>query len=96
MDTLSHDDFYYENHRLIYKTIIGLFEKREPVDVLSVSSRLKEKGQLEQIGGMSYIAHLVNTVPSTAGITHYADIVNKKRVLRDLIEVSQYINQFSP
>ncbi|MDP2676597.1 MAG: replicative DNA helicase [bacterium] len=92
MDVLSHDDFYYENHRVIYKTIIELFEKHEPVDVLSVSSRLKEKGHLEQIGGMSYIAHLVNTVPSTVGITHYADIVNKKRVLRDLIEASQHIN----
>ncbi|PIR69817.1 MAG: replicative DNA helicase [Candidatus Niyogibacteria bacterium CG10_big_fil_rev_8_21_14_0_10_46_36] len=92
MDILSHDDFYYENHRVIYESIIELFERHEPIDVVSVSSRLKEKSKLDQIGGMSYIAHLVNMVPSTAGIAHYADIVNKKRVLRDLIDASQYIN----
>lgn len=93
VDILNENDFYYENHHLLYKTILDLFERHEPIDVVSVSSRLKEKGILEQIGGMSYVAHLVNTVPSTAGVAHYADIVNKKRVLRDLIEASQHINE---
>lgn len=92
IDALQGVDFYFENHRLLYETIIELFERREPIDVVSVSSRLKEKDLLERIGGMSYIAHLVNTVPSTAGVAHYADLVSKKRVLRDLIEASQHIN----
>lgn len=91
-DILSENDFYYENHKLIYKAILDLFEKRKPTDVVSVSSRLKEKKILDQIGGMSYIAHLVNTVPTAAGVVHYAEIVNKKRILRDLIEASQHIN----
>lgn len=92
-DTLRAEDFYHDAHRTIYEIIIALFEKRQPIDVVSVSSRLKEKGRLEEVGGMSYIAHLVNTVPSTAGIAHYADIVSKKKILRDLISASQHINQ---
>jgi replicative DNA helicase len=64
IDILSHDSFYAEKHRIIYKTMLELFGKNEPIDILSMSSKLKEKKSLEQIGGRSYLAELVNIVPS--------------------------------
>ncbi|MBM3250746.1 MAG: replicative DNA helicase [Candidatus Nealsonbacteria bacterium] len=91
-DFLQIKDFYRQNHQQIYQVILDIFEKGEPVDFLSVSSRLKEKGILEEIGGNSYLTELVNTVPTATHISNYAKIVQRKRILRDLIETSQEIN----
>lgn len=84
-DFLRVKDFYKKNHQEIYKDMIALFEKSEPIDVMSVSARLKEKDKLEEIGGSSYLSECVNTVPTAAHVLNYAKIVQKKRVLRDLI-----------
>ncbi len=78
-------DFYKDDHNLIYEAMIELYEKREPIDVLSLSNRLEEKNQLDQIGGSSYLTSLVNSVPSSSNITHYAKVVQKKSTLRKLI-----------
>ncbi|MFY9462589.1 MAG: replicative DNA helicase, partial [Candidatus Sungiibacteriota bacterium] len=78
-------------HRDIYEAIMDLFGRREPVDILSVGSRLKEKGKIDDIGGSSYLATLVNAVPTASHIEHYASIVRRKRLLRDLIAASQHI-----
>ncbi|MEI6587978.1 MAG: replicative DNA helicase, partial [Candidatus Moraniibacteriota bacterium] len=84
-------DFYKDTHNLIYETMIDLYEKREPIDVLSLSNRLEEKGQLDTIGGSSYLATLVNTVPSSSNVSHYAKVVQKKSTLRKLIETASEI-----
>ena len=68
-----------------------LYEKSEPVDVLSLSNRLKEAGQLESVGGTSYLAGLVNSVPTASNVLHYAKIVRHKKILRDLLSASQDI-----
>jgi replicative DNA helicase len=90
---VSHDSFYAEKHRLIYKAMLELFGKSEPIDLLSMSSRLSEQNMLEQIGGRSYLAELVNSVPSSANAKHYADIVQKKAMMRNLIEAADYISE---
>ncbi len=90
-DFLEPRDFYKGVHQTIYQAMEELFEHNDPIDLLSVSARLKEKGQLEQIGGNSYLTQLVNTVPTASHVLSYAKIVQKKRILRDLISVSQEI-----
>lgn len=84
-DFLRSEDYYKQTHQEIYKAMIELFEKSEPIDVLSVSARLKEKDSLEQVGGSSYLSECVNSVPTAAHVLNYAKIVQKKRILRDLI-----------
>ena len=91
VDVLSVQDFYKPLHRQIYEAITDLNARHEPVDVLSVGSRLKEKGKLDDIGGSAYLASLVNSVPTASHVEHYGSIVRKKRLLRDLIEASSHI-----
>ncbi len=79
------DDFYRDDHGLIYTAMTELYEKREPIDVLSLSNRLEEKNQLDSVGGSSYLTELVNSVPSSSNIVHYAKVVQKKSTLRKLI-----------
>src|SRR3989338_3641380 len=93
VDIISLDSFYSEKHRIIFETMMELFTKREPIDLLSVSSRLKEKGWLDQIGGNTYLTEIVNVVPSSANIVHYGSIVQKKYMMRRLIEASDHISQ---
>jgi len=92
-DTLKTEDFYKESHRLIYESILELFNKHEPIDVLSVSARMKENKSLDTIGGTAYLTDVINAVPTAANVDHYANIVHKKRLLRDLIGASHHINQ---
>ena len=91
VDLLHPRDFYKGIHQETYSAMRDLFEKSEPVDLLSVAARLKEKGKLEEIGGNSYLTELINTVPTAAHVLNYAQIVQKKRILRDLIEASHEI-----
>ncbi|HEY4528008.1 MAG TPA: replicative DNA helicase [Candidatus Paceibacterota bacterium] len=91
VDILGPDDFYRPQHQIIYKTILELFERREPIDVLSLTSRLREKGFLESVGGTSYLADLVNSVPTASNVAHYAEIVKKKKIMRELIRASSEI-----
>ncbi len=84
-------DFYKDDHNLIYEAMMELYEKREPIDVLSLSNHLEEKKQLEKIGGSSYLTDLVNSVPSSSNIVHYAKVVQKKSTLRKLIVMASEI-----
>ena len=93
IDIVSADAFYAEKHRLIFSVMLELFGKGDPIDLLSLSSRLKERGQLEHSGGSSYLAEIVNVVPSASNIKHYAELVQKKYMLRSLIEASDEISQ---
>lgn len=80
------DDFYREAHRVIFEAIITLFQKNEPIDLITVTNQLKNTSQLEAVGGASYIASLVDRVPTAANITYYGKIVHEKAILRRLIE----------
>jgi replicative DNA helicase len=94
-DNLNSGDFYRGAHQIIYEAMIELYEAREPIDLLSLSNKLEEKKQLENVGGVTYLTTLVNTVPTASHVTHYADIVKKKRVLRSLISASDEIARLS-
>jgi replicative DNA helicase len=85
LEILSKNDFYSEAHRRIFGVIIELSEKNEPVDLITLSSALKDKNMLDSVGGTAYLASLVDSVPSAANIIHYAKIVKEKAVLRGLI-----------
>lgn len=92
VDIVRPEAFYSDRHRKIYDTILDLFTKSIPVDLVSLSARLKEKKILDQVGGKSYLTELVESVPSSANITHYADIVNKKSIARGLIRAADEIS----
>ncbi len=92
VDIISMDSFYAEKHRLIFDTMLELFRKGSPIDLLSVSSRLKEKNQLDQIGGASTLTSLVDGVPASSNATYYAQIVQKKYMMRRLIEAAEHIS----
>ncbi|MBI2588002.1 replicative DNA helicase [Candidatus Azambacteria bacterium] len=94
-DVLKTEDFYRGSHQSIYRAMLALFERREPIDILSLSARLKEAGLLEDIGGMSYLTSLVNAVPTASHVAHYAKIVARKKVLRDLIAASYEIGELA-
>lgn len=92
-DILTPADFYRDIHGLIYEAMLDLFEKNEPIDLVSLTNLLKDRQKLEKIGGYGYLAGLVNTVPTAAHVAHYAKIIRQKKVLRDLIETSHFISQ---
>jgi len=94
-DILKPGDFYRGAHNTIYSAMIDLYQKGEPVDLLSVANRLEEKKKLEEVNGISYLTELVNLVPTSANIVYYAKIVQKKKILRDLIEAAYQINQLA-
>ncbi|NLC30581.1 MAG: replicative DNA helicase [Candidatus Moranbacteria bacterium] len=90
-DFLLPIDFYQDKHRTIFEAMLALYENREPIDVLSISNKLDETNKLEDIGGSSYIASLVNIVPSASHVIHYAKVVQKKAMLRRLISAADQI-----
>ena len=93
VDIIQPTDFYHPNHQKIYESILDLFEQGEPIDLLTVSSRLKEKKQLKDVGGADYLTELINNVPTAAHVVPYSNIVREKRVRRDLIQASSEINE---
>ena len=90
-DTLRPKDFYAPAHETIFAAILELYEHHQPIDILSLTSKLKENNQLSQVGGSSYLAELTNLVPTASHVDHYAQMVKEKKVLRDLIGVSAEI-----
>ncbi|KKR48674.1 MAG: Replicative DNA helicase [Candidatus Magasanikbacteria bacterium GW2011_GWC2_40_17] len=92
-DTVFPEDFYKEGYKIIYETMLDLYNKREPIDILSLGNRLEEIGKLESVGGRSTLMNLANSVPSSAHIVHYAEIVHKKATLRRLITAGNEINK---
>lgn len=87
-DILRPEDFYRQKHKLIYQAMLELYQNHEPIDLLSLSDRLEEKGELKEVGGKSYLSTLAASVPTAAHVTNYAKIVSKKKILRDLISAS--------
>ena len=91
MEILAPEDFYREAHRKIYHALIELSERDEPADLITTTNELRKKGELEMVGGASYLAYLIDSVPSAANIEYYARIVKEKAILRKLIETSTEI-----
>lgn len=90
-DLVRVGDFYKDDHNVIYETMLALYEEREPIDVLSLSGKLEDNKKLKQVGGSSYLASLVNAVPSASNIAHYAKVVQRKATLRRLIATASEI-----
>jgi replicative DNA helicase len=91
VDFIKSEDFYKGTHQDIYQAMFDLYERSQPIDILTVSARLKERNKLEEIGGQSYLTSLVNTVPTATNVSNYAKIVREKKILRDLISASEDI-----
>ena len=77
-DRIDEDDFYFDKHRMIFSTMLDLYAKHEPIDLLSLGNRLDERSQLDTIGGRSYLAELTNIVPTSQNVVHYAGIIQRK------------------
>ena len=93
VDVLVPEDFYSPAHGKIYEAILGLWEKRQPIDVMTLTNYLKERDLLAGIGGSSYLAELTNQVTTASHVEHYGNIVKEKKVLRDLIRASAEITE---
>jgi len=89
VDFLKPEDFYSASHRAIYSACVSLFEKDEPIDVVTVHSELEKRGELEKAGGTLYLSELATLLPTSAHILHYAKIVKEKSILREIIRISQ-------
>ncbi|MFH1838309.1 MAG: replicative DNA helicase [Candidatus Kuenenbacteria bacterium] len=92
-DIIEPKDFYKEKHGIIFESMLDLYEKKEPIDLLSLGNRLEEKKQLEGIGGKSYLIKLARLTPTSAYVATYAKIVQKKATLRKLINVANEISE---
>ena len=88
---VNQDSFYKPSHGLIFQAIIDLFNKHEPVDLVTVSNELKKTGVLKEIGGRSYLIELTDTVPTAANAEYYCSIVFEKAMLRKLIAAGSTI-----
>jgi replicative DNA helicase len=91
LEILTPDDFYSESHRNIFYSMIQLFEKNEPIDLITLTNQLKGSNQLDAIGGSAYLSSLVDSIPTAANITYYARIVKEKAILRRLISTATEI-----
>ena len=93
VDVLSPDAFYAEKHRIIYRAMLALYGKNEPIDIESLRARLADTESLEGVGGVSYLADLASDVPAATSAKHYANQVQKKYMLRSLIDAGEFISE---
>jgi replicative DNA helicase len=85
------DDFYRGAHRKLFRAMLDLVERSEPVDFITLSEALRARGELSEIGGHSFLAELAERVPTAANVVHYAKIVRERSILRGLIEAATEI-----
>ncbi len=90
-DTFPKDAFYSEKHRIIYEAMLDLHTRREPIDLITLATRLEERGELDAVGGRAYLAELAGNVPTSANAKYYADTVRKKHLMRTLIEAGTHV-----
>ncbi|HAW49518.1 TPA: replicative DNA helicase [bacterium] len=95
VEIVHEEDFYREAHRRIYKAIINLWERNEPVDLVTLSDELNKEGVLSTIGGAAYLTMLISSVPTSANIRYYAKIITEKSALRGLIQAASQITQIA-
>lgn len=90
-EILDREDFYIDAHKVIYDSMIELGNERKPIDMITLTNRLKEKGYLDQVGGVTYLTSITNMIPTTSNVKVYAEIVKKNSTLRKLIKASNDI-----
>ncbi len=88
LEILSEEDFYRTANQIVYRSMVGLSERNQPVDQITLTDNLRGTGELEQVGGASYIAELVQMVPSAANIRYHCQIVRDKSLLRGLVRTA--------
>ena len=91
IEVLRDEDFYREDNKLIYTTILNLYNRAEPIDIITVKAELESMGKFDQVGGLEYLAALPENVPTTANATKYIKIVEEKSTLRKLIKTANEI-----
>ena len=91
IEFLRESDFYREDNKAIYESILSLYNKSEPIDIITVKAELISNGKFESIGGIEYLANLTEKVPIIANIKRYISIVEEKSLLRQLIKASDEI-----
>ena len=91
VDFIKPEDFYKGTHQDIYQVMVDLYAKSDPIDIVSVSSKLKERNKLDDTGGAVYLTSLINSVPTATHVSNYAKLVRQKKILRDLISASEEI-----
>lgn len=92
VDYIVADDFYSPANAILYSVLISLFTKKAPIDLITVSNELEAKNQIDDVGGLSYLSRVVNSVPTASHLVQYATIVKDKKTLRDLIMVANKIS----
>ena len=95
LDKLSPDDFYAEGHKILFQCVTELLTASRAVDLVTLREELNRSRQLDQIGGITYIATLIDSVPTARNILHYAQIIKEKAVLRRLIQAGYEIIESS-
>ncbi|HEC97587.1 MAG TPA: replicative DNA helicase, partial [Nitrospirae bacterium] len=85
LEVMTADDFYRNTHRMIFNAMLELFEKNEPIDLITLTDHLRTKNKLESIGGVSYLSSLVNVIPTSANVRYHSKIVKEKALMRNLI-----------
>jgi len=91
LEIIEVEDFYKESHRKIFLVFLELYEQNQPIDLVTVCEALQKKQQLEEVGGATFLASLVEVIPTASNITYYAKIVKEKSILRKLITSATYI-----
>lgn len=91
VEILSHDDFYRESHRKIMRAMVDLHQRSEPVDLITLTEALQQRGELQDIGGSSYLAELAEKTVTAANLRYWAQIVRQKAILRNLITTATEI-----
>ena len=91
IEVLKEEDFYREDNKAIYGAILNLYNRAEPVDIITLKSELSSLGKLEAIGGLEYLAELPEKVPTTANVDKYIKIVEEKSLLRSLLKTANDI-----
>ncbi len=85
LEILDPEDFYKLSHRKIFFAMTELFEKNEPIDLITLTDQLKKNNELEEVGGLSYLSLIVNTVPTAANVRYHSHIIREKALLRGLL-----------
>ena len=91
IEVLKEEDFYREDNKIIYTAILNLYNRSEPIDIITLKSELSSMGKLDAVGGLEYIAELPDKVPTTSNVEQYIKIVEEKSILRNLIKTANDI-----
>ena len=91
IEILKEDDFYREDNKIIYTAILNIYNRSEPIDIITLKSELAAMGKLEAVGGLEYLADLPQKVPTTSNVEQYIKIVEEKSILRNLIKTANDI-----